>query len=278
MAADGASRLAALTSCRLQREHQDDHGALGQRPLPSAAPCYGTWQLQPLGHLAQVPSDRLGRPRAGFREPHCLRLSRWLQVKGCRVRGQHWGWGPSNPGHAPVDRRPGCRTADAPQQGLPLRSAGTHLATSTSAADGGTVCSSSLGARKRPADTQPTVRPQLPGPGRGAAWAGGCLGTDLPPTCPHVPYSGAYDKPGCSGPGAGQLRWARGGAPTHLSVPQLQDAQGQQGRDSPVGEKEAAQGTRWAPGDRWGGCSPRLWWPLAGCMCSYVHSPGPGLC
>lgn len=147
---EGTSRLVALTSCWLQCKHQDDLRVPASAAPPSAVPCYGTWQLQPLGHLAQIPPDRRGHPGAGFREPHCLSLGRWLQLKGCRVRGWHRGWGSSSPGHAPADRRPGSRMADALWQGLSLPTAGTHLATSTSAADGGTVCSSSRGSRKRP--------------------------------------------------------------------------------------------------------------------------------
>lgn len=47
-------------------------------------------------------------------------------------------------------------------------------------------------------------------------------------------------------PGAGQQRWAEGG-PTHLLAPQVQSAQGQQGRGLPAGRAEESSGTKWAP-------------------------------
>ena len=48
-----------------------------------------------------------------------------------------------------------------------------------------------------------------------------------------------------AGPRAGQ-QWAEGG-PTHLLAPQVQSAQGQQGRGLPAGRAEESSGTKWAP-------------------------------
>lgn len=138
--------LSPLPGCKANT--WGDLGALGScpQPLPAHPRPQGTWQLQPLGHFAQIPPHRLGCPPAGLRGPHCPFLSSWLQLKGCRVRGWRWGWGSRSPGHAPGNkgRSAGWR---ALCQWAPPPSASTHLAASTSAADGETVCSSSLGSR-----------------------------------------------------------------------------------------------------------------------------------
>ena len=80
-------RLSPLPGCKANT--WGDLGALGScpQPLPAQPRPQDTWQLQPLGHFAQIPPHRLGCPPAGLRGPHCPFLSSWLQLKGCRVRG-----------------------------------------------------------------------------------------------------------------------------------------------------------------------------------------------
>lgn len=101
--ADGAPpgwRLSPLAGCNANTKMTREAPG-SAAPPPPAMPRPSTWQLQPLGHLAQIPPERLGRPGAGLRKLHGRCLSRRLHLKGSRVRGWRRGWGPSSPGHAP---------------------------------------------------------------------------------------------------------------------------------------------------------------------------------
>lgn len=106
---------------------------------PTAPPCpatpQGTWQLQPLGHFAQILTG-WAVPRLGSGGP-TVPSSAAGSTKGCSVRGWRWGWGSRSPGHAPETKAQGlrCQRAGAVPVCSPP-SANTHLATSTSAADG----------------------------------------------------------------------------------------------------------------------------------------------
>lgn len=145
----------------------------------------------------------------------------------------------------------------------PLPTAGTHLATSKSAADGETVRSSSLGSRKRPAGHPAHLRP----------WR-----APLPLLLL------------CSGRGRslGIGYWAHISLPdllpAHLLVPQLQSARGQQGRDLPAGRTEGGSGHQVGTVGR-----GRSGWAGQGCIHfrggllgaaweAKRHTPGPGLC
>lgn len=208
-------RLSPLAGCSANT--WDDLWALGSRP--AAPPCpatpHSTWQLQPLGHLAQTPPHWLGRPRAGLRGAHCPFFSSWLQLNGHRVRGWWRGWGSSSPGHGPENKGRGARWWALWQRALPTLCGHSPGHQHVSCRRGNGVF------QQRGLQVDACRRPSLPSGHRewGApAYCCSALGggvtqpeaprrrvwgigaTGLPPR-PEVPCSGASDELGCTARG-----------------------------------------------------------------------------
>lgn len=179
----GTSRLVALTSCWLQFENQDDRRVPRRLPLP---PCSAPATLPgSFSHLGTFPRSLLTgwtAPGLGSERPTAP-----ASAAGSDSRGAGSGAGIGDGVPAALDmhlRAKGRGIGWLACQGRasPLPTAGAHLATSMSAADGETVCSNSRGSRKRPAGHgahPPVIETPSPpllwegrgwGPGRCLSW------------------------------------------------------------------------------------------------------------